>query len=110
MHVMKMSFTGSSGLTEFPAFEAIAELDDIQAAYCNAKVVEAKQDWMQELFTDYPDQYQWVKVRCLVSPYLIRYNIDVIMNHFNQSEGTVCSLPCCLSEIVDVNILYFYAS
>ncbi|XP_007564381.1 major histocompatibility complex class I-related gene protein-like isoform X2 [Poecilia formosa] len=88
MHVMKIDFTGSSGLTEFPAFEAITEVDDIQVVYCNAKIVEANQDWMQEIFTDHPDQFQWAKDHCYVnSPPFFRYNVDLIMNHFNQSEG-----------------------
>ncbi|XP_038158854.1 BOLA class I histocompatibility antigen, alpha chain BL3-7-like [Cyprinodon tularosa] len=87
-HMLKIYMTGSSGLTEIPAYEAVVEVNDIQAMYCNAKVVEEKQDWVQQIFNEDPNLFELSKSSCyLESPVFFRNTINTLMGHFNQSEG-----------------------
>uniref|UniRef100_A0A3P9QEW7 MHC class I-like antigen recognition-like domain-containing protein n=1 Tax=Poecilia reticulata TaxID=8081 RepID=A0A3P9QEW7_POERE len=88
-HFLKIYFTGSSGLTNFPPFEILGRLDDIEIAYCNKKIIDVKLDWVQKAFTDDPKLFEFVKSACFISnPAFFTYIIAELMKNFNQTEGS----------------------
>ncbi|MEQ2234050.1 hypothetical protein ILYODFUR_027928 [Ilyodon furcidens] len=88
VHTLKVYLTGSSGLTDYPAFEGIGEVDGIHGVYCQEKIFETKQDWMQKLLKAYPQHLEFLKNGCHISsPAFFRFIVDFIMTNLNQSEG-----------------------
>ncbi|XP_054911238.1 major histocompatibility complex class I-related gene protein-like isoform X1 [Poeciliopsis prolifica] len=87
-HFLKFYFTGSTGFTNVAVFDIVGKLDDIEAAYCNNKVVDVKLDWMKKLFSDDPKLFEFIKSSCFITnPAFFRYIIPEIMKNFHQTEG-----------------------
>lgn len=98
-HSLRIFFTGSSGLKTFPEFEAVGEIDTIQAAYCNKSTIMATQDWAKKALNPSQEQFKFLEVCCFVSmPAFFKFEIDEIKAHFNQSAGTVCLLLVILHK------------
>ncbi|XP_014833739.1 PREDICTED: major histocompatibility complex class I-related gene protein-like isoform X2 [Poecilia mexicana] len=87
-HFLKIYFTGSSGLTNFPPFEVVGRLDDIEIAYCNKKIIDVKLDWVQKALNNDSKLFEFVKSSCFVTnPAFFTYIIAELMKNFNQTEG-----------------------
>uniref|UniRef100_A0A096LQZ6 MHC class I-like antigen recognition-like domain-containing protein n=1 Tax=Poecilia formosa TaxID=48698 RepID=A0A096LQZ6_POEFO len=87
-HVLKVYFTGSSGLTSFLPFEAVGRLDDIDTSHCNNEAIDAKIGWVKKLLSDNPKIFELLKRFCFIdNPAFFKYIIAELMKNFNQTEG-----------------------
>ncbi|KAI3358874.1 hypothetical protein L3Q82_015271, partial [Scortum barcoo] len=93
-HSMKFSLTGSTGLPNVPEFVAAGVIDDTLAGYCdsNRRKVESKQDWMNELLKNDPQQLELYTRYCTeIEP--------------NSLKDRICNLNQRLNQTGDVHIL-----
>ncbi|XP_074543331.1 major histocompatibility complex class I-related protein 1-like [Halichoeres trimaculatus] len=88
-HSLKFFFTGLSGIPDFPDFVGTAEVDQIQAAYCDSKKkIETKQDWVKNILRTDKKQVDWYKDECFkIQPYFLKTTINDLKQAFNQGEG-----------------------
>ncbi|MEQ2257711.1 hypothetical protein ILYODFUR_037572, partial [Ilyodon furcidens] len=88
VHTLKVYFTGSSGLTNYPAFEAVGEVDGIHGVYCQEKIIETKTDWVKKFLNADPQYLEFLTNGChIFSPAFFRFAVDFVMTNLNQSEG-----------------------
>uniref|UniRef100_A0A8C4HDI6 Ig-like domain-containing protein n=1 Tax=Dicentrarchus labrax TaxID=13489 RepID=A0A8C4HDI6_DICLA len=89
-HSLKLFYTGSSGVPDFPEFVAAGVVDDILMGYCdnNKKIVEPKQDWLKKVFEDDPQQFEFYTRQCSeYLPNFFKATIHNLKQRFNQSGG-----------------------
>ncbi|XP_042292283.1 major histocompatibility complex class I-related gene protein-like [Thunnus maccoyii] len=88
-HSLKLFFTVSSGVKNFPDFVAVGLVDEVQWAYCDSisKTVEGKQDWSQKMFEDDPQHLEWCTQECLLDHYSYKDHIEILKQQLNQTEG-----------------------
>ncbi|XP_028283065.1 major histocompatibility complex class I-related gene protein-like [Parambassis ranga] len=86
-HTLRYFLTGSSGVSAFPEFLGVLEVDNVQAGYCDADTFGPKQDWGQTVAEHDPDQEQWYRNECYNKrPFLFKEMIS-LKQRFNQTEG-----------------------
>ncbi|KAF3707098.1 hypothetical protein EXN66_Car000271 [Channa argus] len=93
-HSLKFLYTASSGIQNLPDLMISVLVDDVQAVYCNSnKTREVNHDVWKNLLKDYPGLLDLCTKECLeIHPERFKSRLDRIMQHFNQTEGAVCSM------------------
>ncbi|XP_042362532.1 major histocompatibility complex class I-related gene protein-like [Plectropomus leopardus] len=88
-HTLKFFVTVSAGVPNFPELTAVAVVDELLMSYCDSnKHIEPKQDWMQKVFEDNPQQLEWYSRRCFeIGPVGLKAMINSFKQRFNQSGG-----------------------
>uniref|UniRef100_A0A8C9XAU6 Ig-like domain-containing protein n=1 Tax=Sander lucioperca TaxID=283035 RepID=A0A8C9XAU6_SANLU len=89
-HSLKLFFTGSSGVPNFPEFVVAAVIDELLVAYCdsNKKIIETKQDWMKTFLENNPQYLEMYTKECLESqPNFFKVWINRMKQRFNQTGG-----------------------
>ncbi|XP_028249101.1 major histocompatibility complex class I-related gene protein-like isoform X3 [Parambassis ranga] len=87
-HTLRYFLTGSSGVSAFPDFLCVLEVNNIQAAYCDADIFGPKQDWGQTVAEHDPDQVHVYRNECYnKKPFLFKEMISTLKQRFNQTEG-----------------------
>uniref|UniRef100_A0A3Q3FQR7 Ig-like domain-containing protein n=1 Tax=Labrus bergylta TaxID=56723 RepID=A0A3Q3FQR7_9LABR len=89
MHSLKMFYTASSEVTNFPEFVIVGMVDDFQIDYydSNTKRVEPRQDWMNKVTDDDADFWEWLTERAVVAQHVFKVNLDNLKRRFNQTGG-----------------------
>ena len=94
-HSMKYIITASSGLPDFPEFVAAAMVDENLLVYCDSskKMMELKYDWVTKILENDPHQLELYKGACYEGDLTyFKSEINSLIQRFNQSGGTVCTL------------------
>uniref|UniRef100_A0A8C9XTA6 Ig-like domain-containing protein n=1 Tax=Sander lucioperca TaxID=283035 RepID=A0A8C9XTA6_SANLU len=89
-HSLKLFFSGSSGVPNFPEFVVAAVIDELLVAYCdsNKKIIETKQDWMKTFLENNPQYLEMYTKECLESqPNFFKVWINRMKQRFNQTGG-----------------------
>ncbi|XP_053190021.1 major histocompatibility complex class I-related gene protein-like [Scomber japonicus] len=86
-HSLRFFLTGSSGVSNFPAFVSVAMVDDVEVIYCdsNNQTAEAKHDWMKKLMEDTKPLDSTAE--CLENQRFFNDTIRIWMQRFNHSGG-----------------------
>uniref|UniRef100_A0A3Q3NIW9 Major histocompatibility complex class I-related gene protein-like n=1 Tax=Labrus bergylta TaxID=56723 RepID=A0A3Q3NIW9_9LABR len=89
MHSLKMFYTASYEVTNFPEFVIVGMVDDFQIDYydSNTKRVEPRQDWMNKVTDDDADFWEWLTERAVVAQHVFKVNLDNLKRRFNQTGG-----------------------
>nr|XP_049607487.1 major histocompatibility complex class I-related gene protein isoform X4 [Syngnathus scovelli] len=90
IHSLKYFMTATSGVKNFPELVGTAEVDGVRVGYCDSNIQSAKpkQEWMQQLVRDVPDQLDWYKRKCLGNQHVFRRNLKDLSHRLNQSGGS----------------------
>ena len=90
---MQYFLTGSSGLTTFPEFVAVAMVDGVQFNYydSNTQRTVLKQDWMEQVTRDHADYLERSNGLSLGSQQTFKANIGIAKQRFNQTGGKFIS-------------------
>ncbi|XP_028249266.1 major histocompatibility complex class I-related gene protein-like [Parambassis ranga] len=87
-HTLKFVLTGSSGVSAFPDFLAVIEVNENQVAYCDADTFGPKHEWGKNVVENDPEQVQWYRNECYEDkPYFLKEMLSSLKQRFNQSEG-----------------------
>ncbi|KAK0143653.1 HLA class I histocompatibility antigen, A-26 alpha chain [Merluccius polli] len=98
IHSLKMFYTASSGVSNFPEFVYVAMLDELQIHYydSNSQKVEVKQSWMDQR----PREELERDTRNLQGQQQVsKANIETLKQRFNQTGGQFISHVSPLMEI-----------
>lgn len=90
-HTIKFFFTASSGIPDFPRFMADLLVDDVELFTCYSnKTLVIKRDALKGLLDDNPRLLEYCTQNCFEKmPNLFQARLSDVMQHLNQSEGTV---------------------
>ncbi|XP_039676187.1 major histocompatibility complex class I-related gene protein-like [Perca fluviatilis] len=89
-HSIKSFVTASSGVPNFPELVVATVVDELQWGYCdsNKKIVELKQDWMENLLKNHPEQLKLITSECFnYLPNSFKTWMDHFKQRFNQTGG-----------------------
>nr|XP_046273782.1 major histocompatibility complex class I-related gene protein-like isoform X2 [Scatophagus argus] len=89
-HSLKYFYTVSSGLPNFPEFVGVGFVDDVVVDSCDSDKTtpEAKQDWVEKLFQNNPQQFEVYNRMCSITyPNFFKATIHTLTQRFNQSGG-----------------------
>ncbi|XP_028453077.1 major histocompatibility complex class I-related gene protein-like [Perca flavescens] len=89
-HSLKIFFTGSSGVSNFPEFAVAAMIDEHLVGYCdtNKKIAEPKQDWMKTFLENNPKLWEMYTAQCFQDqPNFFKAWINRMKQSFNQTGG-----------------------
>ncbi|XP_044190936.1 major histocompatibility complex class I-related gene protein-like isoform X1 [Thunnus albacares] len=88
-HSLKFLVTMSSGVKNFPDFEVVGMVDEVQWVYYDSIIntVEGKQDWSQKMFEDDPQHLEWYTQKCLLHQNKYKAHADILKQQLNQTEG-----------------------
>lgn len=84
---MKVFFTASSGVPNFPEVVVVVLINDAQTGYCDSNIKTAlpKQDWMENLINGDPTYWKWYTQECTVHQQLFRDELHNLKKHLNQT-------------------------
>uniref|UniRef100_A0A8C4GKF4 MHC class I-like antigen recognition-like domain-containing protein n=1 Tax=Dicentrarchus labrax TaxID=13489 RepID=A0A8C4GKF4_DICLA len=97
-HSLKMFYTASSGVPDFPELVGAAVVDGILAIYCdtNKQIVEPKQDWMRKIFENDPQHLKLYNGDCFeYQPNLLKVKMYSLKQHSNQSVHILQRMHGC---------------
>ncbi|XP_044190962.1 major histocompatibility complex class I-related gene protein-like [Thunnus albacares] len=79
--------TESSGLQTFPEFVAVAVVDEVQTACydSNSKRAEPKQDWVEKIIKDHPQQLEFYTQICVSLHVTLKTDLVTLEQYFNQT-------------------------
>ncbi|XP_028282915.1 major histocompatibility complex class I-related gene protein-like isoform X1 [Parambassis ranga] len=87
-HTLRYFLTGSSGVSAFPEFMGVVEVNGIQGGYCDADTFGPKQDWGQSVEAHDPNQVHFYRNECYNrKPYFFKEVISTLKQRLNQTEG-----------------------
>ncbi|XP_078032007.1 uncharacterized protein LOC117263029 isoform X3 [Epinephelus lanceolatus] len=86
---LKLFYTGSVRVPNFPEFVAVVMVDGVEVIYCdsNTTIAEPKQDWMKKLLKDDVKHMDWYNDECRHSHSFFNTTIETLMQQFNQTGG-----------------------
>ncbi|XP_070840176.1 major histocompatibility complex class I-related gene protein-like isoform X1 [Chaetodon trifascialis] len=99
-HSLTFFLTASSGVPNLPEFVGTTVVDGHLVVYCDSitKTIEPKQEWMETLFENDPEELEWHRRCCLqIQPNLFKTTLSNLKQRFNQSEGVHVfqNMDCC---------------
>ncbi|XP_062401220.1 major histocompatibility complex class I-related gene protein-like [Sardina pilchardus] len=85
-HSLQYFYTATSGITNFPEFVSVGNLDGVEISYYDSKMKEhvPRQTWMKELGQQYWDSETQLS---RMYDHIFRENFNILGNRFNQTEG-----------------------
>ncbi|KAK2830777.1 hypothetical protein Q5P01_018708 [Channa striata] len=88
-HSLKYILTATSGIPNFPAFVAVAVVNDVEIGYCdsNRKHPEPKTKWLKNILQQDPQHLEWYMSKCVGNQYDLRANMESLKQRFNKSGG-----------------------
>ncbi|KAK0149080.1 Major histocompatibility complex class I-related gene protein [Merluccius polli] len=89
LHSLKVFYTASSGVSNFPEFVVVGMVDELQFYHydSNSQKVEPKQSWMDQFTRDDPDYLERETRILQVNQQVNKFNIENLKNRFNQTGG-----------------------
>ncbi|KAL7381350.1 hypothetical protein ABVT39_004544 [Epinephelus coioides] len=89
IHSLKLFYTGSVRVPNFPEFVAVVTVDEVEVIYCdsNTTIAEPKQDWMKKLLKDDVKHMDWYNDECRHSYSFFNTTTETLMQQFNQTGG-----------------------
>ncbi|XP_063056438.1 major histocompatibility complex class I-related gene protein-like [Engraulis encrasicolus] len=84
IHSMTYFYTSSEGISNFPEFICVGEVDGIQISYYDSEIKEAvpKQDWMEFK----PDYWRGETHAALGYMYAFKADLDILKHRFNHTK------------------------
>ncbi|XP_071393746.1 major histocompatibility complex class I-related gene protein-like [Centroberyx affinis] len=88
-HSLKLFYTASSGVSNFPEFVAFGLVDEVQIGHydSNIKRVEPKQDWMNKFIADNPQYWKKHTADCVRFQQFLKDKLQTLKQRFNQTGG-----------------------
>ncbi|XP_067468195.1 major histocompatibility complex class I-related gene protein-like [Thunnus thynnus] len=88
-HSLKFYLTASSGVSNFPDFEAVAVFNEVEVAYydSNIKTTELKQDWMSKLIGEDPQRWERNRLNCMDYHQVFKEETDTFKHRLNRTGG-----------------------
>lgn len=84
--------TGSSGIPNIPDLVAFAEVDGVEAGYCdiNNQTIQPRQDWVKQALDNYHGHLRMYTYYCFYNlPDFFTEFISILKRQSNQTGGTV---------------------
>ncbi|XP_023200160.1 H-2 class I histocompatibility antigen, Q9 alpha chain-like isoform X2 [Xiphophorus maculatus] len=88
-HSLKYFYTASSGIENFPSYVSVGLVDEVQISYCDSRTNKniPKQDWMNEVSSEYPNYWKEETETCLAKQQTFKISLEIAKKRFNQTEG-----------------------
>ncbi|XP_032435744.1 uncharacterized protein LOC116730538 [Xiphophorus hellerii] len=88
-HSLKYFYTASSGIENFPSYVSVGLVDEVQISCCDSRTNEniPKQDWMDEVSSEYPNYWKEETETCLAKQRTFKINLEIAKQRYSQSGG-----------------------
>ncbi|XP_018537607.1 major histocompatibility complex class I-related gene protein isoform X14 [Lates calcarifer] len=88
-HSMKVFFTASSAVPNFPEVVAVMLVNDVETGYCDSKIKTAipKQVWMEKLRDGDPTFWRWYTGECTVQQQVFKEEFHSLNKRLNKTGG-----------------------
>lgn len=92
---MKIFFTASSAVPNFPEVVAVMLVNDVETGYCDSKIKTAipKQVWMEKLRDGDPTFWRWYTGECTVQQQVFKEEFHSLNKRLNKTGGMFL-IPC----------------
>ncbi|XP_073319660.1 major histocompatibility complex class I-related gene protein-like [Pagrus major] len=86
-HTMKVFFTASHGVPNFPVVVAVMQVNDVQTGYCDSRIKTAipSQDWMGKLRDRDPKFWKWYTGECTVHQQVFKDEFYLLKKRLNET-------------------------